>query len=726
MRLHKLELSGFKSFAKKANFVFTSPITAIVGPNGSGKSNTVEAVRWVLGERSFKSLRGKKGEDLIWSGAGSQSNRAAVTLAFENHDRKFPLDYDEVVIGREVYRDGTNNYLINGSVVRYRDVVELLNAVSLGTSAHSIISQGEADRVLTASDRERRLMLEEALGLRQYQWKIEDSEKKLEKTEENVSRVESLRREIAPHLRFLKKQVEKIERADALRKELVALYPHYLQQEERYLSSHREQIQGDKHTIERALHAAQTELGKLAILATAPDEASETKLNSLAEQIRQIAQHKDELSRRLGRLEGLMEGVVARPLVAEVSVSMEEVRGLVRQLQSELEQGEQSHDVEIFKQIFARLKAHLHHFMSARDGHSDAVDSGRLEQLRQEQQALEQELGEVLRRQSELEQEQRETREQVAAQQVRDQAARVEQLELSAKQQQLQLQLDTIRVRSEQLELEETNFKQEIAAGVALVGEMIKDYRHYPVVLVANEPRTAQIERQRHIERLKIKLEDFGGELGDTMKEYQEATERDQFLERELADLKASANSLRELIKELQTKVDHDFRHGLAQVSGFFEQFIKTMFGGGTASLHLVKTKVSPAEGESELLVEAPVVEEVVEIKLALPRKKARDLSLLSGGERALVSIALLFAMSQVNPPPFLILDETDAALDEANSRKYGDILEMLAKHCQLVLVTHNRETMSRAGVIYGVTMGGDGVSQLLSIKLDDAVGFAK
>ena len=99
---------------------------------------------------------------------------------------------------------------------------------------------------------------------------------------------------------------------------------------------------------------------------------------------------------------------------------------------------------------------------------------------------------------------------------------------------------------------------------------------------------------------------------------------------------------------------------------------------------------------------------------------------MLSGGERALTSIALLFAMSQVNPPPFLVLDETDAALDEANSRKYGDMLENLARHAQLIIITHNRETMSRAGVLYGVTMGSDGISKMLSVKFDEAVKIAK
>ena len=118
--------------------------------------------------------------------------------------------------------------------------------------------------------------------------------------------------------------------------------------------------------------------------------------------------------------------------------------------------------------------------------------------------------------------------------------------------------------------------------------------------------------------------------------------------------------------------------------------------------------------------------EEGIEINVNLPRKKIKGLMMLSGGERALTSITLLFAISQVNPPPFIILDETDAALDEANSRKYGDMIVNLSKYSQLILITHNRETMSRAGVLYGVTMGADGTSKLLSIRFDEAVKTAK
>jgi chromosome segregation protein len=159
------------------------------------------------------------------------------------------------------------------------------------------------------------------------------------------------------------------------------------------------------------------------------------------------------------------------------------------------------------------------------------------------------------------------------------------------------------------------------------------------------------------------------------------------------------------------------------------------MFGGGEASLSIVfseKRKKSNADEDEdgEVVTEEDeeefVPEEGVAIDIALPHKKVKELHSLSGGERSLTSIALLFAMSAVNPPPFLVLDETDAALDEANSRKYGDMLEKLSEHSQLIVVTHNRETMSRAGVLYGVTIGSDGASKLLSVKFDEAAAIAK
>src|SRR5690348_4750309 len=172
MYLKSIELAGFKSFGKKTELLFTSPISAIVGPNGSGKSNVAEAFRFVLGEQSIKSLRGKRVEDLIFNGGkdAGRANRASAKVVFDNSKRILNIDFDEVSIERVVHRDSVSEYFINGSAVRLKDIVELLASAHIGASGHHIISQGEADKILNANPKEKREIIEEALGLKIYQY----------------------------------------------------------------------------------------------------------------------------------------------------------------------------------------------------------------------------------------------------------------------------------------------------------------------------------------------------------------------------------------------------------------------------------------------------------------------------------------------------------------------------------------------------------------------------
>jgi chromosome segregation protein len=269
------------------------------------------------------------------------------------------------------------------------------------------------------------------------------------------------------------------------------------------------------------------------------------------------------------------------------------------------------------------------------------------------------------------------------------------------------------------------------------------------------EVRRVQQERRKHIEKIKIRLEDSGAGGGtEVLKEFRETEERDMFLARELEDLEKAKKELLQLIADLDVRIDYEFKSGILKINTEFQKFFSLMFGGGKAELTVVKEirrkKKSDLGELGDMLEEGaeyggrrteggdessasglPPADsdegpEGLDVNVSLPRKKVKGLMMLSGGERALTSIALLFAISQVNPPPFIILDETDAALDEANSRKYGDMIENLSKHSQLILITHNRETMSRAGVLYGVTMGSDGASKLLSIQFEEAVKVAK
>jgi chromosome segregation protein len=267
-----------------------------------------EGFRFVLGEQSIKSMRGKRGEDLIFNGGGegSRVNRASVKVIFDNRKRILNVDFDEVTIERVVHRDNSNEYFINGSPSRLKDIVELLAGAHIGASGHHIISQGEADRILNANIRERREMIEDALGLKIYQYKKIESQRKLEKTEENMKSVESLRREIAPHLKFLKKQVEKVEKVQELREELRKLYKEYFKREETYLVHEKKVIFDEKNPLTKELAELDLEISHARrILENSKNrDAKSDELIALESALQKVRGEKDALMRELGNIEG--------------------------------------------------------------------------------------------------------------------------------------------------------------------------------------------------------------------------------------------------------------------------------------------------------------------------------------------------------------------------------------------------------------------------------------
>jgi chromosome segregation protein len=746
MYLKELTINGFKSFAKKGDFEFTVPITAIVGPNGSGKSNVAESFRFVLGEQSVKSMRGKKGEDLIWGGSEklARGNRAAVELVFDNTKRNFTLDFDEVKIERIVHRDGQNEYKINGSVVRLKDVHELLASANIGSTGHHIISQGEADRVLSAGPKERREMIEDALGLKVYQIKKQEADRKLAKTTENIAQVESLRREAAPHLRYLKKQVERAERSMQVKEELKVAYAEYLRREDTYLAKHSDRLRAEQVTPQ----ARQAELikviaavkEKLAVETDEPEESADLKemkeAATAATTAWQSAQH--ELSQLQGQITFLERKLAAREqklAVPKKLISHEELATIVSDIETAADTALAAGDEETLSAALKKLVRTLQTFLTEVKGETvpEVIDTSELDELKER---VEEQTAAV----ATLKEKKQAADEAVSVQQASavtelqaKREAEKELFTLLAEQRDNDAKLANITRELTVLERDRADFKAELQEAVTLVGRDATQYYSYQIQdadgntlsddEIAAEDRDQQRTRQRALEKLKIRLEELGmGATDDLLKEYEEAKQRDEFLAKELEDLAASVENLNTLIGEMQAKLEEQFVAGVDKITAEFNTFFTLMFGGGSAKLDRVKIKRrSTDEDEAE-----ETTEEGVELNVSLPNKRVKGLEMLSGGERALTSIALIFAMSQVNPPPFIILDETDAALDEANSRRYGDMIEALAKKSQLVLITHNRETMSRAGILYGITMGADGVSKVLSVKFDEAVLNAK
>lgn len=758
MHLKHLTINGFKSFAKKSELEFSSPITSIVGPNGSGKSNVAESFRFVLGEQSVKSMRGKKGEDLIWGGSDSVSrdNRASVQVVLDNRKRVFGLDYDEITLERIVHRDGQNEYEINGSKVRLKDVQELLSAANIGSTGHHIISQGEADRILSAGPKERREMIEDALGLKVYQYKKVEAEKKLRKTEENIEKVESLRREVAPHLKFLERQMKKIERAVQLRSDLTSIYAEYLKREDTYIAHHYDRLTALRKEPASKIDRLKEQLAEAkAILETSEKDEQSTELISLDEKIANSRTTKQELLRRSGQLEGQVaflerrigEAIQKSKSESDAPVPVGEVKKLLEVIEKTAEKGQRSNEASLLQRTLTDIVHIARKFVQSAQGKAE-VDTSReeseLKDIQNELVDVEKAIAKTKEEEEVLTEAYNKLKSEIEAESQESREAEREVFRIVGEQRECENQVSQIDHELRTLERDRNEFKRELSEAVALIGsgasnyfklEIVDDGRTVTTQMIVSESRDAQYKRRHELEKMKIRLEELGGNTGEVEKEYKEVKERDEFLVREISDLTQSVGKLEQLITELTEQLNERFVAGIDKIGSEFNRFFTLMFGGGEAKLIRIKPKVKKKKKDiNEFGEEIEIDEEVedeeaqdgIELDIKLPNKRVKGLEMLSGGERALTSIALIFAMSQVNPPLFIILDETDAALDEANSRRYGDMIQALAEKSQLILITHNRETMSRAGILYGVTMGADGVSKLLSVKFDEAVAVAK
>ena len=752
MYLKELSISGFKSFAKKSDLEFSAPITAIVGPNGSGKSNVAESFRFVLGEQSVKSMRGKRGEDLIWGGSTqvARGNRASVTIVLDNSKKVFPLDFDEIKIERVVHRDGQNEYILNGSTVRLKDIQELLASANIGSTGHHIISQGEADRILTANPKERREMIEDALGLKIYQYKRQEADRKLTKTIENVAQVESLRREAAPHLKYLEKQVQKIQKSLELQEQLKVVYAEYLRREDTYIAFHSDRLVNERREPEtqlktvieqlaaakRSLQQSESKHDSAPLIAAQEAVQKATHERQAAE--REFSKHEGQialLERRLAEYERRSATVEGKAIAYADIASL--IKDIEQQVSKALQKDEVSFLHRALSDVVHRLKLFIERSTTVKDAGSE-FDKNEINRLKHEMEKLAKKVEETQEKEATTRKTYEELEQQRAKEAVDGREAERTVFRLVGEQRDLETKIERIDRELSVLERDRFEFKSELQEAVALLGRGASQYYDFVIkdsvgkeieqALIVGEERNIQRSRRHELEKLKIRLEELGiGATEDVIKEYNDAKERDAFLAHEIGDLESSIIKLRELIAELDSKLEEQFVVGIKKISTEFNRFFTLMFGGGEAELITVVTK-SRASDDSldDNEQEEGKKEDGIELVAKLPNKRVKGLEMLSGGERALTSIALIFAMSQVNPPPFIILDETDAALDEANSRRYGDMIEELAKKSQLILITHNRETMSRAGILYGVTMGGDGISKLLSVKLDEAVAVAK
>ncbi|MCL7452240.1 MAG: chromosome segregation protein SMC [Anaerolineae bacterium] len=333
MRLKHLDLQGFKTFASRTEFAFDGGITAIVGPNGSGKSNIADAIRWVLGEQSYRSLRAKRTEDMIFFGSSARARQgmATASLMLDNADGWLPIDFSEVKITRRAYRSGENEYLLNGSRVRLRDISELLAKSGLARRTYTVVGQGLVDDVLSLRAEDRRALFEEASGITLYQSKRAEAISRLEETRANLVRINDIVNEVAPRLRRLEREAERAEHHALLTKQLDGLLRTW------YGYRWREEQLGLQRTQD-ALNRREVSLAKRRQALETLDDAVATLRDQHAHLRKQLGDWHRERAELRQRLEGVQRDLAvlrerARLLARQQDELRSELAGLEAQAQ---------------------------------------------------------------------------------------------------------------------------------------------------------------------------------------------------------------------------------------------------------------------------------------------------------------------------------------------------------------------------------------------------------
>lgn len=741
MYLRRLEIQGFKTFAQKTVLEFMPDgsgrrgITAVVGPNGSGKSNIADSLRWVMGEQSMKLLRSKKSEDVIFSGTDkrARSGFAEVTLTIEREagDEKDSTSFgelSEIAVTRRLYRDGNSEYEVNRQPARLQDVTLLLAQCGIGQRSYSVIGQGMIDHVLVATPTERKEFFDEAFGLRPFQLKRQSALQKMTSARENLAQTEAVLREIGPRLTMLERQAKRLEERGKLEVELRELERSYYGHGWKELSDGLTRVRGQlemarAELVSREEVAKRLEEQMRGLEVGTPVHEGFRELRSALDK---LAAERTALRERELRLETKRAVAAVRAEKPWAPLPLSKIIESIQSLNDEHELLEKelaktTLDPEAIRRMASRLKVlsvDLLNKLQRPAPEPEVAPKADPELEREATQIrtmMEQVTARMVDAEAKLEawnKEEQDSRQHIFALQHDLNRKRQEAHASERAVTEASVELARLETRRESFLAEVQRFAPDFVVDGAFV--FPEDVRNSNVVSMPDAPA--------RIQRLRSQLEWIGGIDPETVKEYQETKERFGFLTKQVEDLRETLVSLDDVVQELDTTIRERGEAAFTLLNKEFGLYFRKLFGGGEASILEMKPEVEEGQVEGEENEPEEKGPVGIEIQATPPGKRNKSIALLSGGERALTSIALICAIMATNPSPFVVLDEVDAALDEANSRKFAEIIGSISDKTQCIVVTHNRATMHQASVLYGVTMKEDGVSQLLSVKVEEVV----
>ena len=731
MQLKHIKLSGFKSFVDPTKISFPTNMVGVVGPNGCGKSNVIDAVRWVLGELSAKNLRGESMVDVIFNGSEKRkaSGQCSIELLFDNSTAKIGGEYasfNEVSIKRVMTRDAQSDYFINNTKCRRKDVQDIFLGTGLGPSSYAIIEQGMVSKLVSAKPDELRTHLEEAAGVSKYRERRRETESRIKRTKENLSRVKDIRDEIVRLIKRLENQakaadkynllkqkksnleldkaiifsIEAKNNRDDLQKKLDALNrdlkiknaeSETIQSQIDQFRTQNESVLNEYEVAQKNFYSIGAEIAKReANLQNINRSESETK-ESLQKAIQNLEKAKeteknfDELSpseKAMHILDSIISTIekfqIKNDSIGEKAI---ELKGLLTDIlniataqSKSLTDEYLSRQSDLEGQISEaeKLKLSIENEMKEFVGKSSEAESI-LISLRQKQSKFNDELRELENNKSISDLDSRSISENIT----------------------------NIRIELKTYEINLDNSNKKIKeAGIDIDSIEFSEYKG--ITLDDLDNKLTDIE---------TKIIRLGAINLAAPEEIEEESKRKEDLDNQYNDLTEALDKLTGAIKKIDQETKTIFKDSFDSVNVKLKEMFPKLFGGGVAELTLTD---DDALNAGVILMARP------------PGKKNSSISQLSGGEKALTALALVFAIFDLNPAPFCLLDEVDAPLDDLNTLRFIDMVEEMSKSVQFIFITHNKVSMERSDHLMGVTMQEAGVSRMVSVDVNQALELAE
>ncbi|MDQ2621511.1 MAG: AAA family ATPase, partial [Actinomycetota bacterium] len=716
MYLRSVTMKGFKSFPEKTELSFSPGVSVIVGPNGSGKSNITDAVLWALGEQSPGAIRGSWMQDVISVGGRDVGARSAaeVEVVIDNSEGQLGDDFTEIAITRRLDRNGDGEYRLNGARCRLTDIVELLSDANLGREMHSVISQGRVDAIVHSKPRERRLLIEEAAGLGKYRKRRRRAELKLMTTQDNLDRALDVEREARRALRPLKQQANAAEIGARIEREELGLRSKLVAEELRFGEDRLEAARLRATQARKVREGLEGELTKVSQRRRAAEERFAERdrarteiwgiLNRLRSGQEQIAIGTSAIVERSRTLEARLENLRLElaPLTLDVGTSgsaSERAKRLVEEL-SEVDAGLQT-AIEGLRQARAD-RAEGDRLEALEDVHAGAERATRharraegllgerhRERLGERMEAVEKLIALIAQLRGSAE---------AVGQAVRDRVSRAERTvigdqgdgdEIAAElkacsnlEVEVQSKLRGIAEQVTQAEVEAAHLgdrRAEAASELAGISERLGEEIPEAEEPLDDEERS---DIERRLNNLRMRRERIGPVNPLAEKEYEEAVEYVDQLVAQREDTERGMRELEGIIRDIDAEIKRSFDETFEATATNFEEMIAQLFPGGTGRLRSVDLRPVPdpesgTDGENPAGDDDAGDEEDprgpsesdfgVELEVTPQGKRMRQMSLLSGGEKAMTALAFVFAVFLARPCPFYILDEVEAALDDAN-----------------------------------------------------------